>query len=165
MRAAHILVRIGDTSRRPHVAATCHETNPQISPSVCVRAPLWFVQVKTEAAADELLGRLEGGADFGELAMVESECPSKQQGGDLGWFGPGQMVSVGVWLAWGLRSGGPGNSWLMDARPLSHTLTRRSVFDELGAGVRAGLPRQRAGRACEGPDAIRVAHRPGTNST
>jgi peptidyl-prolyl cis-trans isomerase C len=49
-------------------------------------------QVKTEAQADEILQRLEGGADFGEIAMVESECPSKQQGGDLGWFGSGQMV-------------------------------------------------------------------------
>ncbi len=36
--------------------------------------------------------RLEGGADFGETALVESECPSRKQGGDLGWFGPGQMV-------------------------------------------------------------------------
>lgn len=51
-------------------------------------------QVKTEAQADEILTRLEGGADFGEVAMVESDCPSKQQGGDLGWFGPGQMVRM-----------------------------------------------------------------------
>lgn len=140
-------------------------TNPP-NPSVCVRAcpaPRFVVQVKTEAAADELLGRLAGGADFGELAMVESECPSKQQGGDLGWFGPGQMVGVGVsvWVRGSVRED-RGHPWLMDARPLSPTLTRRSVIDELGAGVRAGLPRQRAGRAREGPDAVRVAHRPGT---
>lgn len=58
-------------------------------------------QVKTEAQADELLARLDGGADFGEVAMVESECPSKQQGGDLGWFGAGQMVGcLCWWVVW-----------------------------------------------------------------
>ena len=45
------------------------------------------LQVKTEEEADALLAVLENGADFGELAMIESDCPSRKQGGDLGWFG------------------------------------------------------------------------------
>ena len=35
---------------------------------------------------------LEGGGDFAALAQQHSTCPSGQQGGDLGEFGPGQMV-------------------------------------------------------------------------
>lgn len=34
--------------------------------------------------------QLESGEDFGHLAMFNSECPSKAQGGDLGWFGKGE---------------------------------------------------------------------------
>ena len=29
---------------------------------------------------------------FSDVAMMESECPSGKQGGELGWFGTGQMV-------------------------------------------------------------------------
>lgn len=36
--------------------------------------------------------QLDGGADFAQLAQQHSDCPSGQQGGDLGSFGRGQMV-------------------------------------------------------------------------
>ena len=39
----------------------------------------------------ELRINLEG-PDFGELAASHSKCPSGRNGGDLGSFGPGEMV-------------------------------------------------------------------------
>lgn len=47
---------------------------------------------KAREKADALLKQLKGGADFAELAKKESSCPSSAQGGDLGFFGKGQMV-------------------------------------------------------------------------
>lgn len=67
-----------------------------------VKVRAQHILVKTEAQADELLARLEGGADFGELAMVESDCPSKQQGGDLGW-----CVSWAARTTWCIWIDGP----------------------------------------------------------
>lgn len=37
--------------------------------------------------------QLQEGADFAELAKAHSDCPSSQQGGNLGQFGRGQMVA------------------------------------------------------------------------
>jgi parvulin-like peptidyl-prolyl isomerase len=50
------------------------------------------ILVKTEAEANELLYDLRNGKDFGEVAKERSTCPSGKNGGDLGWFGKGQMV-------------------------------------------------------------------------
>lgn len=50
------------------------------------------ILVKTQKDANALKQRALDGEDFGDLARQYSTCPSGQQGGDLGWFGRGQMV-------------------------------------------------------------------------
>eukprot|EP00741_Cyanophora_paradoxa_P007147 tig00000123_g6918.t1 len=51
------------------------------------------ILVDDEKFADELLAKVNGGANFADLAKEHSKCPSgKQQGGDLSWFGPNMMV-------------------------------------------------------------------------
>jgi len=50
------------------------------------------ILVESEAKCLELKTRIEAGEDFAEMAKQFSSCPSGQQGGDLGSFGPGQMV-------------------------------------------------------------------------
>jgi peptidyl-prolyl cis-trans isomerase C len=48
--------------------------------------------VETEEQCLTLKAEIEAGKDFAEVAQQHSSCPSKSQGGDLGSFGPGQMV-------------------------------------------------------------------------
>lgn len=45
-----------------------------------------------ESQIQEILTSLANGADFAELASGSSDCPSSQQGGDLGYFKRGMMV-------------------------------------------------------------------------
>ncbi|ESY08049.1 peptidylprolyl isomerase [Mesorhizobium sp. LNJC399B00] len=51
------------------------------------------ILVKTKEEAEAIIKQLDGGADFQKLANEHTSDPSgKTNGGDLGWFGPGQMV-------------------------------------------------------------------------
>ena len=58
-----------------------------------------------KAKADDLLAQLKGGANFEELAKKSSDCPSAPQGGDLGFFGHGQMVPEFDAAAFALKPG------------------------------------------------------------
>ncbi len=62
VRASHILIKSGD--------------NPE----------------DAKNRADEIYNELMAGADFAQLAKEKSEDGSAPKGGDLGWFGKGQMV-------------------------------------------------------------------------
>ena len=50
------------------------------------------ILVDSEEKARELLGDLQGGAAFAEVAKANSSDGSAASGGDLGWFGLGAMV-------------------------------------------------------------------------
>lgn len=50
------------------------------------------ILVASEEEALALIEQLDGGADFAALAQEFSTGPSGENGGQLGWFGDGQMV-------------------------------------------------------------------------
>lgn len=57
------------------------------------KAKARHILVPTQAECETLKKQIEGGADFAEIAKKHSKCPSGKQGGNLGEFGPGQMVA------------------------------------------------------------------------
>ncbi len=63
------------------------------------------ILVKTEQEAKDLLAQLKGGAKFEELAKTKSVDSSASKGGDLGWFGKGNMVPVFEKTAFALKEG------------------------------------------------------------
>jgi peptidyl-prolyl cis-trans isomerase C len=56
------------------------------------RASARHILVETQEACEDLKAQIEAGADFAELAREHSQCPSGQDGGELGEFSQGQMV-------------------------------------------------------------------------
>ena len=63
------------------------------------------ILVKTKEEAEKIIKDLEGGGDFAKIAKEKSECPSKQNGGDLGYFGKGMMVPEFEKAAFALKVG------------------------------------------------------------
>lgn len=64
------------------------------------------ILVEEESQARDLISQLDEGAEFATLAQEHSTGPSGENGGDLGWFSPDQMVPP---FAEALRNIEPGN--------------------------------------------------------
>ncbi len=84
VRASHILIKT-DTS------------DPNADPN--------DIKVKAKAKVEQLLQQIRDGADFATLARANSDCPSAQKGGDLGFFGRGRMVPLFEKAAFALKVG------------------------------------------------------------
>lgn len=63
------------------------------------------ILLETEEDARAVIEALNEGGDFAELASDKSTGPSASSGGDLGWFGKGQMVPEFSEAAFGLDPG------------------------------------------------------------
>jgi peptidyl-prolyl cis-trans isomerase C len=92
-----------------------NENPDKFTKSEAVKASHILIGVDQKATAEEkkaarekaekLRKELAGGADFAALAKGSSTCPSSQQGGDLGYFGKGQMVPAFEVAAFSLKPG------------------------------------------------------------
>ncbi len=56
------------------------------------KASARHILVDSEDQCNALKQQIADGAEFADLAKQHSSCPSGQNGGALGEFGPGQMV-------------------------------------------------------------------------
>jgi len=75
--------------------------NAEPEPEVKAR----HILVETEDEAKAIVEKLEGGADFAELAKAESTGPSSANGGDLGFFTKDQMVGPFAEAAFTMQTG------------------------------------------------------------
>ena len=95
---------------------TFYEKNPEaFTQPEQLRVSHILITLDPKATADEkktartkiedLLKQARAGADFAKLAQDNSSCPSSKQGGDLGYFGKGQMVKPFEDAAFALKPG------------------------------------------------------------
>lgn len=107
---------------------------------------------KAREKVEALLKQVKSGADFAKVAQENSGCPSSQQGGDLGYFGKGQMVKPFEDAAWSLKPGevsgvvetqfGYHIIKLIEKRPSS-----KIPFDDVKARIADSLKRKKVGEA------------------
>lgn len=79
-----------------------YNLNPEKTEEVWAR----HILVKTEAEAKAVLARLANKEDWAKIAAdVSIDTGTKSNGGDLGWFGKGQMVAPFETAAFALKEG------------------------------------------------------------
>lgn len=87
-------------SLKDKMTATDEEVNAYLAAH-----PELDVDKKNRAKAEEVLKRARAGEDFAKLAQEFSSDGSKDKGGDLGWFGHGDMVPEFEQAAYALKPG------------------------------------------------------------
>jgi len=83
--------------RASHILIKPRTTDPNADPNQA--------KVTAKAKAQDLLKQIKDGADFAELAKTNSDCPSSKPGGDLDFFGRGQMVPAFERAVFALKPG------------------------------------------------------------
>ena len=87
---AYFKAKVADTITDADVRARYDKEIAAMPPVNEVHAR--HILVKTKEEAEAIIKQLNAGASFEELAKKESTDGSAADGGDLGYFGPGQMV-------------------------------------------------------------------------
>ena len=67
------------------------------------------ILVKDKSLAENIRKKIKQGSSFSAMAKEFSTCPSKSKGGDLGFFGSGQMVKPFEDAVMKLSNGGLSN--------------------------------------------------------
>lgn len=83
---SEVIQKVTDEEVRARFDKEIAATPPQVE----MRAR--HILVKTAEEAQEIIKQLDGGGSFEDLAKAKSSDGSAAQGGDLGFFGAGQMV-------------------------------------------------------------------------
>jgi parvulin-like peptidyl-prolyl isomerase len=63
------------------------------------------ILIEKQSQALRILDDLKKGESFSNLAQKFSQCPSRKRGGDLGFFGRGQMIKEFERAAFALKVG------------------------------------------------------------
>jgi peptidyl-prolyl cis-trans isomerase C len=100
----------------PEEVKAFYESNPDVfKTQEMVRASHILVKVDPKASAEEkakalekikgIQKRIQAGEDFAQVAKEVSDCPSKENGGDLNFFQKGQMVGPFENAAFAMKPG------------------------------------------------------------
>jgi parvulin-like peptidyl-prolyl isomerase len=79
---------------------------------------------QARAQIEDIEKQLQSGGDFAALAKANSDCPSREKGGDLGFFGRGQMVGPFEQSAFGMK---PGETSGIVETPFGYHIIRRTA--------------------------------------
>jgi len=100
------LVRGFSDHMKANLAKVTEEPSHNVTPkAVDQRIRVSHILVETESEALRLIGQLKKGAAFPDLARKFSRGPDAAKGGDLGFFGRGQMVAEFEEAAFSLNVG------------------------------------------------------------
>jgi tetratricopeptide (TPR) repeat protein len=82
-----------ERAQDPYLAQAIQGSIDAVRAIVAGKMRARYILVKTKASALEVIDQLATGGDFALLAQQNSIAPNAQDGGDLGFFGPGELMT------------------------------------------------------------------------